>query len=198
MEQNHATPVHIFISYAHEDSAWLDKLQRHLGGLRHLGRVQAFDDRDILAGSEWEPKIKAALDTAHIIVLIVTANFLDSAYCTTIELQRALARHNDRSVYVVPIIAEHADWQALSIGRLALLPKDEQNNLRPLSDWPNVNKPLADIAMRIRQLAEQWREEQKQRDTVTVTGTPSPLIDLALYADRARKKYEVIDLSALA
>lgn len=152
----------VFISYAHADHAICERLCMHLGGLEHGGRIAAFDDRDVRLGEEWDPRIKAELDAAQLIVLIVSADFMGSAYCQTVELRRAMERHGEGSARVVPIIADHCDFGALPISRLQALPKDEKQNLKPLADWRNKNKPLADIAGRIRKLVDELAGRQDE------------------------------------
>ena len=75
------SPPKVFISYAHEDRAWCERLQQHLGGLRHQDRLTVWADDQIMAGGEWDPAIRRELDEAAIIVLIVTPAFLGSAFC---------------------------------------------------------------------------------------------------------------------
>src|SRR3954454_6480450 len=54
-------PVRVFISYAHEDRAWCERLLDHLGWLRHGGQLAVFDDRQIKPGERWDDRIRAEL-----------------------------------------------------------------------------------------------------------------------------------------
>ena len=45
-----AGPVRAFLSYAHEDHAWRDRVLKQLGWLVNSGQLQAFDDRQIKPG----------------------------------------------------------------------------------------------------------------------------------------------------
>ena len=45
-------PVRVFISYAHEDRAWCERLLDHLGWLRHSGQLAILDDRQIKPGEK--------------------------------------------------------------------------------------------------------------------------------------------------
>jgi hypothetical protein len=146
------TPPKVFISYAHEDRIWCERLQQHLGGLRHQGRLAVWADDQIMAGAEWDPAIRRELDEAAIIVLIVTPAFLGSAFCQTVELERAMQRHGDGSARVIPIIANHCHWTSLPISELQARPQNSDRDLVPLVDWPNPNLPLAAIARDIDRL----------------------------------------------
>jgi hypothetical protein len=102
-----APAASIFVSYAYEDRQWYMRLRAHLGWLEQSGAVAAFDDRQILVGDEWDQSIKRKLDEAEVIILIVTADFLASQYCATVELRRATERHGlgAATVMLLPIIA---------------------------------------------------------------------------------------------
>ena len=85
--------VKIFFCYAHEDEDLLKKLKMHLKPMQRAGQIDVWHDRDINAGTEWEREISHHLNTAQIILLLISPDFMDSDYCYTIEMQRALERH---------------------------------------------------------------------------------------------------------
>jgi hypothetical protein len=122
-------PARVFVSYAHEDRSWCEKLLAHLGPLTSSGRIHVFDDSGIEPG-EWERQLRAELDGADVIVFIVTADFGNSPFCTGTELARGIERFQRDGIHVLPILAEHCDWQALPIARFQILPQDEQRNLK--------------------------------------------------------------------
>ena len=45
--------VEIFYSYAHEDEALRDELQKHLSLLKRQGLIGGWHDRMLRAGQEW-------------------------------------------------------------------------------------------------------------------------------------------------
>ena len=101
-------PVRVFVSYAHKDREWCDQLLVHLGWLRNAGRIDTFDDRELESGEDWDARLRHELNRADVIVLIVTAYFLDSPFCTRVELRRALERYTEvlplhsRSAHSIP------------------------------------------------------------------------------------------------
>jgi TIR domain len=118
-------------------SGILRELANHLGHLIHPGKIELFDDRKIGGGSEWDPIIRAKLDAAKIIVPLISPNFLGSRYIQTVELPEAMARQKDRKATILPILLDHCDWQGLkshgvSLSEVSFLPKDRNNNLKPL------------------------------------------------------------------
>ena len=61
-------------------------------------------DRQIAAGEDWAGGIDEHLNSADIITLFVSADFLASDYCYEKELSRALEREERKEALVVPII----------------------------------------------------------------------------------------------
>src|SRR5689334_1262297 len=102
--------ITVFISYAQTDQALRDQLTTHLSQLKRDGLIEAWSDQQILAGSDRTREINQALHSAHIILLLISADFLVSDACQ-IEMQRALERHQRGEAHVVPIIVRPCDWQ---------------------------------------------------------------------------------------
>src|SRR2546430_15939197 len=96
--------ITIFISYAREDEILCQKLEKQLQALRRQSVIAVWHDRNISAGSEWKQQISSYLDTAHLILLLVSADFLASDYCYSIEMQRAMERHNKGEARVIPVL----------------------------------------------------------------------------------------------
>jgi tetratricopeptide (TPR) repeat protein len=144
------TPIEIFCSYAHEDEAWLHKLEKHLSLLQRQGLISLWHDRLIAPGIDWARTIDAHLETASVILLLVSADFFTSDYCYGIEMKRALERQEAGAVQIIPILVRPADWKGAPFGHLHVLPIDA----KPLSTWRNKDTALADIAAGIRRVIE--------------------------------------------
>jgi len=95
-------PVTIFFCYAREDEALLIKLKAHLRPLQWEGLIDIWHDRDISAGTEWEQEISRHLNTAQIILLFVSPDFMSSHYCCSVEMKRAVERHERKEARVIP------------------------------------------------------------------------------------------------
>lgn len=81
--------VEVFYSYSHKDEELRNLLQTHLSMLRRQGVIQEWHDTKITGGTEWKGRIDQHLESAHVILLLVSADFLASDYCFDIELARA-------------------------------------------------------------------------------------------------------------
>jgi len=71
-----ASAIKIFFCYAREDEALLNKLKTQLRPLQRQGLFDFWHDRDISAGMVWEQAIKEQLNTAQIILLLVSPGIL--------------------------------------------------------------------------------------------------------------------------
>ncbi len=154
-------PLEIFYSYAHEDEKLRDSLAKYLTPLKQQGIVKEWHDRCIVAGEPWGSAIDAHLESAHIILLLISVDFIASSYCWDKELARALERHNAGEARVIPIILRPVDWSGAPFASLQALPKDG----KPVTLWPNKEVAWVDVTKGIRLAAEALRSGQpvKQR-----------------------------------
>jgi hypothetical protein len=152
-----AEAISVFLSYSRKDKDMLDKLITHLAGLRRTGKITTWHDRDIEAGSEWEPEIRQQLDTADIIVLLISADFINSDYCYGQELRRAIKRHDQKEARVIPVILHPCDWNMPEIpfSKLNVLPRDAEPIVS--SQWPYPNEAFAIVAKGIREASDQLK-----------------------------------------
>ena len=134
-------PVKILFCYAHEDEAFLNKLKTHLSPLQWQGLIEPWHDRDISAGTEWEEEIKEHLDTAQIILLLVSPDFMASRYCYSVEMKRAVERHEHKEARVIPVILRHIYWQGAPFGKLQALPTDA----KPVKSWTDPDEAFFDV-----------------------------------------------------
>ncbi len=118
----------------------------HLGMLKRTGQVAGWYDREIQAGTEWEHEIEAHLSTANIILLLVSADFVNSDYCYGVEMQKALEMHEKGKACVLPILLRPVDWQDAPFAKLQLLP----TGAKPITKWPDPEEALEDVAKQIR------------------------------------------------
>jgi len=140
----------VFYSYSHQDESLRNELEKHLRGLVHGGQIAEWHDRQIGAGTEWEDEIHAHLESAHIILLLISSDFIASEYCYGIEMQRALARHEAGEARVIPIILRPVVWKNLPFSKLGVLPMDG----KAVTSWQNQDEAFASIVTGIRKAVE--------------------------------------------
>src|ERR1700704_4387748 len=83
----------VFFSYSHADEALRDQLEKQLSLLKRQGIIEVWHDRRIGAGKDFGKEINHHVETDDIILLLVSADFLDSVYCYNKEMVRAMTRH---------------------------------------------------------------------------------------------------------
>lgn len=144
-----STPLDVFISYSHRDEKLRETLGLHLASLQRQGVIKSWHDRKISAGTEWRQAIDENLNSAEIILLLISENFIASDYCYDLEMERAIARHDAGEARVIPIILKPVDWSGAPFGKLQALPK----NAKPVTTWSNRGEAFLNIAEGIRQAA---------------------------------------------
>lgn len=119
--------IRVFISYAHEDEEYKNKLIKHLIGLKRKNVIKEWHDRKILAGQHLDNEINKHLLEADIILLMISVDFLNSDYCYEKEMQKALKMHNENIARVIPIIVRKCDWMESPFSKLNALPTDAKD-----------------------------------------------------------------------
>jgi hypothetical protein len=154
-----AKSVELFISYSHRDEELRQQLDKHLASLKRQKVIEAWHDRKIEAGMEWAKQIDDNLNKADIILLLISPDFIFSNYCSEIEMEQAIKRHEAREAIVVPIILEPCDWTWFPFSKYQAFPK----NAKPISTWTNANEAFLDVIQGIRTVAERLFEQRQQK-----------------------------------
>jgi hypothetical protein len=142
-----ANPLEVFYSYSHKDEALRKELETHLALLKRAGVITGWHDRKITAGSKWKGKISEHLNSAKVILLLISSDFLASDYCYDVETKRALWRHSRGLVRVIPVILRACDWHIAPLSKLQALPTDG----KPVTSWSNKDEAFTNVAKGIRE-----------------------------------------------
>jgi Flp pilus assembly protein TadD len=145
--------VRLFYSYAHEDAPHREELEKHLASLQREGLISGWSDEELLPGADWRGEIVAALETADIVLLLVSADFISSDFIWNVEMQRALERHAEGSAIIIPVIVRPTDWKE-TLGFLQAVPTSG----RPVTEWDNRDAAWVDVVSGIRRLVQRRRE----------------------------------------
>lgn len=164
-------PVEVFYSYAHEDEALRDKLKKQLASLKRQGLISEWYDRDISPGNEWNEEIETHLNSASVILLLISPDFIDSEYCNDIEVKRAMERHEEGTARVIPVILRATNWKGLPFSKLQALPTDG----RAVTSWPNQDEAFLDIATGIETAITQLRSNSEPDSNTASSSHLSPL-----------------------
>lgn len=143
--------IKVFYSYSRKDEDLRDEMENCLKTLKRQGIIEDWHDRKIGAGSEWAGEINERLNTADIILLLVSPDFLASDYCYDVEVKRAMERHEAGQARVIPVLLRVSDWQHAPFSKLQALPK----NAKPVKKWEDRDEAFQEIAEGIRKAVEE-------------------------------------------
>jgi hypothetical protein len=138
--------LEVFLSYAHQDHTFRSELDTHLSNLKRQGIITSWSDGDIAPGTEWRRQIMDHLNTAQIILLLISADFMASEFCYSIEMTRAIERHHANQARVLPIILRPTDWKGAPFAELEVLPAKG----KAVTRWPTHDDAFENVVQGIR------------------------------------------------
>ena len=142
--------LNIFLSYAHEDEAMKIQLDKNLIMLKKNEKINVWQDRQLLAGMEWDENIAKELLAADIILLLISVDFNNSQYIWDKELKIAMERHSTKEARVIPIILRTCEWSEMPYAKLQALP----TGAKPISTFTDKDEAYTDVARGIRMVVD--------------------------------------------
>ncbi len=124
-----AANAHLFVSYSHKDSHWLERLKVHLSPLTRNKGIEVWDDQRIRAGNLWRDEIDRALSHASAAVMLVSPDFLASDFIQEVELPVLLRSAEKHGTKILPVIVAPCRY-----------------DLSPLAQFQAVNSPDASLS----------------------------------------------------
>ena len=140
------TSVEVFCSYSHRDEEFRKQFDAHVALMQRNNLIRVWQDREILAGDDWAGEIDSHLNSADLITLFVSSDFLNSSYCYEKEMARAMKRHFEENILVVPIIVRACDWQDAPFGKLQAVPTDG----RAVASWTDRDEAWTEVAKHLK------------------------------------------------
>lgn len=159
-------PARVFVSYSHRDEMHRTRLATFLASLRREGLLVDWCDRRIVPGERWETAIDEHVDTADVILLLVSANFIASDYCYGREMSRAIERERKGDTVVIPIMVSPADWSTAPFQHLQALPTDR----KPVTRWTNRDEAWLDVVKGIRTAVERLLDRRSATTPTHLAG----------------------------
>ncbi len=150
-EQGERRTIRLFYSYSHRDSRFREELEGHLSQLRRGGLISEWSDRLISPGQEWRAAITRGLDTADMILLLISPDFMVSDYCYGVEVETAVSLHERGLARVIPIILRPVDWDNAPFGQLQALPSLG----KPVTRWRNRDEAWLDVVRGLRTVVDE-------------------------------------------
>jgi nucleotide-binding universal stress UspA family protein len=151
----------IFISYTDQDEDLLKALESQLTPLVRNGTIDIWHRRKVIPGQEFSREVDAHLKAAHLILLLISPNYLASDDLYN-EMTRAMKRYETEKVRVIPVLLRPIYWEDAPFKDLEPLP----TNRKPVSRWLDKSDALDDIERGIRKAI-------RELTTPAQTGGPS-------------------------
>lgn len=150
----------VFLSYSPKDEKLRVELENSLSILEGQGVISIWHEKKIRLGNNRNIEINKNLNSARIILLLISRHFLNSKYHLNFEVKQAMERQKAGQAYVIPIlISPVASWQSIKfsdfeLGDLQYLPR----NGKFITDsrfWKNQNEAFVQIAEEFTEAVEQ-------------------------------------------
>lgn len=137
--------IEVFFCYSQEDEYLLNELESQLSLLKRQGLIRVWSAREIGPGGELERELEQHLNTARVILLLISPNFIADYSCEN-QVKRAMERYQEENTLVIPVILRPCDWKNAPFSKLKPLP----TNRKPVTSWTNRDEAFLDVAQGIR------------------------------------------------
>ena len=145
--------INIFISYAHSDKKWLERLQKHLKVLsKYFESVDYWDDTKIKGGDKWKKEIENAIKKANVAILLVSTDFLSSDFISTDELPPLLRKAEEEGTRILPLIVSPCAFTMSEISDFQAVNNPEKTLADMASDEAAVERVYLELIKNIQEL----------------------------------------------
>ena len=178
-------PLAVFTSYSHSDGELRNELRKHLTSMVRHRRITEWHDRLISPGANWRNEIAAHLETAHLVLLLVSPDFLHSQYCYDVEMARALERQAAGDLRIVPVLLRAVDWREEPFAEMHVLPANGMPVCSP--HWATRDEAFLEIANGVRRVVAELSGGAGEEPEDGAAGVPPPKeVEIHLNVDLER------------
>lgn len=157
--------VDVYIAYAQQDTAWMERLRNQLSAAERIGLIDAWHDGEIEIGADKAQAAREAMEAAEVVVLLLSADFFASEHLYEKEMGQALQLSEAGKTTVIPVLLRDCTWQLTPLANLQILPK----NAKPVTDnhWQNPDQALKQIVDEIIRVSTAIRSGEDPKVTYT-------------------------------
>lgn len=83
-------PKKLFISYSSKNTEFVKRFWVHLDVLKTAGYIEPWYDRKIEAGAKWDDAIQKEMSTSHLVIFLLSPDFLNTPYIMNVEVKKAM------------------------------------------------------------------------------------------------------------
>ncbi len=177
----------VFILHDSKDTKYLKALEKQLAILERNNVIQSWNKGNIVAGSNVKESIAANLQSADIVLLLISADYLASETCH--EIQTTAIRLGK---YLIPVILRSCMWDLDdTISGLDARPK-YQGELKPVNSWSNTDKAFEDVARGIYGAVKKLKGKTSSNSVISNFGKISS-VQIETLRHRLKTKREILD-----
>jgi hypothetical protein len=136
----------VFLCHAPEDRELRVRLEGHLALLVRGGAITLWHEERAAPGEPLRSAVAAEIDRADVILLLVSASFLQSDDCYEFGLKKAMRRHARREALAIPILLRPVAWEGALSRDVVSLPR----NGLAVTLWRDMDEAFREIVMGIR------------------------------------------------
>lgn len=180
-------PIRIFVSFAAADRKEKDRLLAHLLPLRDQGLIEPWEDRPFQPIDRWDFEIQKQLDSADLVILLITPEYLRSRFRFQDAMQSALERHESGEAKVLPVRVRPCDFESTRLATLPAVPEGANwvSHFRPRNDgFYNVAIEILGVLESWDRTTGSWVESNGLRTSAEESSIPHT----RLLTDRLEKK----------
>jgi hypothetical protein len=176
--------IRVYVSASRRDVRWFRKGSLITAVSRYLETRNAglwYDQRRFLGERASRRRSEGAIDTAHIALVLISRNSLESPFIQTVELPRIEYRVVHEGLVVIPLLLEDCDWESLPLPSVVQKqrrkPKPLSNYLRPKERWNSVLNTICGVVGRhideLRHDSAPWHGAAETPEPVPTDSEPS-------------------------
>lgn len=134
--------MRIFLSYAERDAPHRERLERHLSALQQPGTITLWHEDCAIPGANKQRTAAQHLESADIVLSLLSADYLASKWAKKPEQDLMLARHQRGELLIIPVLVRPVHWETTAFARLQALP----SNGKPVTIWRKPDAAWANVA----------------------------------------------------
>ncbi|MEZ5040101.1 MAG: hypothetical protein R2828_09420 [Saprospiraceae bacterium] len=147
-EHGYEMPIHLFICAAPQNDFYLSELKKHLNIIINTHPILVNDNVTVLAGDVTAEVVIRNLEEAHLVLLLMCADFFSDEELKELNLIN-MALRRDSTLRVIPIYTKPVDWKSHpGLRMLSNLPK----NGKPISLWDSPDDAFLEVVVGIKQV----------------------------------------------
>jgi hypothetical protein len=151
--------IEVFFSYADSDKDrdMLTELLKQMSILKRLNYITDWHEGMLTptAGEEPDEQVMQHLNSARIIVLLISPDYMYSEKLNAEHVERAMERHRSGEATIIPVLLRSIDnWKEAPFGKLLTIPR----NGKPISKWADKDEAFAEVAKEIRTVVTNLRQ----------------------------------------